>query len=245
MPAQRLKVRVDSLRQPVFVSHDRKSAGQTGTMWGMTRKFPRRLLKRIRKATRKIEKYDAKLVRARELPVGPVRSRRVERIYANKRKWQGHKRHWQELRQEKLAAASRASENFRYSEFDCHDGTKVPRASYRALDHLCNTYLEPLRARFGPVTINSGYRPRGYNARIGGASQSLHIYDFQGRRSGAAREGALAVAADVRCRRGTPTQWAAFLEGLNPGGLCAYPNSGFVHVDNRQRLGMVPARDWL
>lgn len=138
---------------------------------------------------------------------------------------------------EKLAqrSAGRMSPNFHVSEFACKDGTPVPKEAYPALRHLCQTYLEPLRARFGSVHITSGYRHRSYNAAIGGASQSVHIYDYPGR-------GHDAVAADFVCSSGTPAQWAEFLEALNPGGLCPYPGSGFTHVDNRQRVGMAPAR---
>ena len=39
------------------------------------------------------------------------------------------------------------------------------------------------------------------------------------------------AAADVRCARGTPRQWYAFLDRLDPGGLGLYV--GHVHVDNR------------
>lgn len=129
----------------------------------------------------------------------------------------------------------RPSPHFAYSEFDCHDGRQVPKASYPALDHLCQTYLEPLRAEFGAVHVTSGYRPQDYNARIGGASMSIHIYDYPGREQDA-------VAADVWCDRGTPAEWAAFLEQFDPGGLCPYPSSNFVHNDNRQRIGMPDAR---
>lgn len=129
----------------------------------------------------------------------------------------------------------RMSEHFHVSEFRCTDGTKVPRASYPALRHLCRNYLEPLRARFGAVHVSSGFRTSSYNASIGGASMSLHIYDYPGREPDA-------VAADVTCATGTPSEWADFLEGLNPGGLGRY--STFCHVDNRQRVGMSHPARW-
>lgn len=134
----------------------------------------------------------------------------------------------------RLIRENRPSPNFAYSEFDTHDGTKVPRGAYTALDHLCNTYLEPLRRKFGPVHITSGFRHTSYNASIGGASASLHIYDYPGR-------GENAVAADITCQRGGPHDWYSFLSSLSPGGLGRY--SSFVHHDNRQRVGM-PAARW-
>jgi zinc D-Ala-D-Ala carboxypeptidase len=52
------------------------------------------------------------------------------------------------------------------------------------LRDLCVLVLEPLRARFGPLHVNSGYRSRAVNSCIGGASDSAHLYG---------------CAADVRC----------------------------------------------
>lgn len=40
---------------------------------------------------------------------------------------------------------------------------------------LCAGYLEPLRARFGPVRITSGFRCPELNAEIGGSSSSAHM----------------------------------------------------------------------
>lgn len=182
-----------------------------------------------------------------------VRKKIRRRVAGRNRQWAkyqetGAQGHLKVFRQHRLALQylrrvlnrvvlrqDRPSDNFAYSEFNTKDGTPVPTASYPALDHLCQTYLEPLRARFGAIYITSGHRHRAYNAAIGGASQSIHIYDYPGRPQDA-------VAADIVCATGTPAQWAAFLETLNPGGLCAYPASGFVHVDNRQRIGWPKAR---
>lgn len=115
----------------------------------------------------------------------------------------------------------RLSPHFESHEFDCHDGTPVPAHAYDDLRELCRLYLEPLRARWGPVHVISGYRPRAYNAQVGGAPQSFHIY--LARRRGA--------AADVSCSRGAPESWAVTLDRLNPPGLGRYP--GHVHVDTR------------
>jgi len=111
-------------------------------------------------------------------------------------------------------------------EFNSHDGATLPTAMRREYKELCQLYLEPLRRRFGPVSITSGHRSALWNARVGGAPESYHLWLPP-------REG---VAADVRCRRGRPADWYAFLEGLAVGGLGAY--GGFVHVDSR----LTPAR---
>jgi hypothetical protein len=113
--------------------------------------------------------------------------------------------------------------NFNVREFACHDGRQVPKIAVPALTRLCQQYLEPVRAQYGPVKILSGYRPRDYNAKIGGARFSQHIYELS----------PSSVAADFVCARGTPREWHRFLDGMlhDPGGLGLY--SSFVHVDNR------------
>ena len=126
-----------------------------------------------------------------------------------------------------VAKRKQLSKNFNVSEFDCHNGQKVKRRDHDGLQYLCRQFLEPLRARFGPVHINSGYRPQAYNASIGGASRSYHNYDIHSNDQ----------AADVTCARGTPKEWHAFLAGIRrkkrggKGGLGLYSN--FVHIDIR------------
>lgn len=122
-----------------------------------------------------------------------------------------------------------ASKNFTYAEFGCRDGTPVPESSKAALRHLCENYLEPLRAKYGAVHINSGYRTRSYNASIGGASNSVHIYD----------EKPGAVAADHTCAA-SPSTVYAYENTLGPGGLGRYAT--FTHIDNRQLIGWAIAR---
>ena len=68
-----------------------------------------------------------------------------------------------------------------------------------------------------------------YNAMIGGAKQSQHIYE----------EGFESVAADIRFGKGSPAQWAAEARRLRTtsnkgcGGVGRYDRLGFAHVDNR------------
>jgi len=40
---------------------------------------------------------------------------------------------------------------------------------------LCENVLEPARAALGPIRVNSGYRSRALNLKIGGAVKSQHI----------------------------------------------------------------------
>jgi uncharacterized protein YcbK (DUF882 family) len=115
-------------------------------------------------------------------------------------------------------------------EFDCHDGTKVMKRDYNGLEYHCKTFLEPLRAKYGTVTVLSGFRTKTYNAKIGGAPNSFHIYTIHDGND---------QAADVKCRHGGPIEWHAFLNAIRArerngkGGLGLYPGLGFVHVDIR------------
>jgi uncharacterized protein YcbK (DUF882 family) len=127
-----------------------------------------------------------------------------------------------------MATRKRLSKNFTVEEFDCHDGTKVMARDYNGLEYLCKTFLEPLRAEFGRVTVHSGYRTIAYNRRIGGATRSFHIYTIQDGND---------QAADVSCARGTPREWHAKLNRIRAsrrggkGGLGLY--ASFCHVDIR------------
>jgi len=122
----------------------------------------------------------------------------------------------------RATGGAQLSPHFCVDEFNCKDGTRVPKASVPALTRLCSDVLEPLRERFGSCTIMSGYRPTAYNARIGGAKFSQHIYDLH----------PSTVASDLTFERGRPSDWADAAEALcGRGGLGRY--AGFIHVDNR------------
>lgn len=128
-----------------------------------------------------------------------------------------------------MATRHRLSPHFVIEEFDCRDGTKCREADHVGLEYLCRTYLEPLRKKFGPVHINSGYRSKAYNAKIGGAAKSFHIYD----------EHSNDQACDITCQKGTPRQWhstAAWIrtnKRSGRGGLGLYDR--FVHIDLREQ----------
>jgi hypothetical protein len=130
---------------------------------------------------------------------------------------------WAQDRHNQLSA------HFLATEFYCHDGSPCPITSRPALIRLAVVFLEPMRAKFGPCLVLSGYRHTLYNRSIGGALHSQHIYE----------EGFESVASDLRFDKGTPAQWAAFARGLRAsknngnGGVGRYDHSGFVHVDNR------------
>ena len=120
------------------------------------------------------------------------------------------------------------SKNFKASEFACHDGSLCPTTSRPGMVKLCRVFLEPMRAKFGTAYVLSGYRHTLYNARIGGAKNSQHIYE----------NGFEAVAADMRFAKGTPAQWTTEAKKLRAknggkGGIGRYDRSGFIHMDCR------------
>jgi uncharacterized protein YcbK (DUF882 family) len=117
----------------------------------------------------------------------------------------------------------RVAPHFLLREFHCKDGTQVPAAAVPAVRRLAKEVLEPMRAKFGPCTVHSGFRTDAYNKRVGGKPGSRHQYHTYPSEP----------AADVTFQRGTPREWAAeaerFLSGR--GGIGTYP--GFVHCDIR------------
>jgi uncharacterized protein YcbK (DUF882 family) len=114
--------------------------------------------------------------------------------------------------------------HFRLAEFNCPDGTAVPSAAHAALKRLCETFLEPMREQFGVAKVISGFRTDRHNAKIGGPSDSIHLYALDPQQ----------VAADVRFETGTPADWAAFAESLKSPGIGRFDDSRYIHVDNRK-----------
>lgn len=56
------------------------------------------------------------------------------------------------------------------------DKIHVPPEVINNLFLLASLGLEPIRARFGPVIITSGYRTSALNEKVGGAKDSRHLY---------------------------------------------------------------------
>ena len=122
----------------------------------------------------------------------------------------------------------RLSKHFVIEEFDCKDGTKVKKREYKGLEYLCRQYLEPMRRKYGPCSVHSGYRTKSWNARVGGEPNSFHMYPFHDGND---------QAVDVSFSRGTPSQWHAYANSIRArkrrgrGGLGLYRT--FVHIDIR------------
>lgn len=111
-------------------------------------------------------------------------------------------------------ASKQLSKNFNSNEFDCH-GSRC--CSETKVDAQLIEYLQQIRTFFGrSVTINSGYRCKTHNARVGGASKSNHMYG---------------QAADIVVKGISPIEVARYAESIGVLGIGVY--SGFVHIDTR------------
>jgi uncharacterized protein YcbK (DUF882 family) len=114
------------------------------------------------------------------------------------------------------------SKYFELSEFHSNDGVKVPEQYYGNLQKLMKN-LDVLRDYLDtPLFVNSGYRSPSHNRKVGGVSNSQHLY---------------ARAVDMRALNKTPKEIKSAIETLiakgkmSKGGLGLYPT--FIHYDTR------------
>lgn len=110
--------------------------------------------------------------------------------------------------------------NFSLSEFDCKDGSQMPRDVQQRIQKLA-IQLQVLRNYLNTtITINSGYRSPSYNKAIGGVKNSQHV---------------LGNASDIVAKGYSSNQVYNAIEDLIDkglmlqGGLGLYNN--FVHYD--------------
>lgn len=115
------------------------------------------------------------------------------------------------------------TKNFSSKEFDCRDGTPVPKQFLKNAQEVANN-LQILRDTLGVAVAitGSGYRTPSHNKKVKGATHSQHL---------------TCSAADINAEGYTPALLAAKIELLicegkmKQGGLGLYPN--FVHYDIR------------
>jgi hypothetical protein len=70
------------------------------------------------------------------------------------------------------------TENFYKIEFDCRDNTPMPESVLDNIKELAKN-LQTIRNLLNePIHINSGYRSKEYNKKIGGAKNSQHIIGY-------------------------------------------------------------------
>ena len=112
------------------------------------------------------------------------------------------------------------TKNFKMQEFDSKDGAPMPSEVLFNVQKLANQ-LQALRNVLNlPIRINSAYRSSSHNKKVGGASNSQHLY---GR------------AADIVVKGKTPLEVAQIIEGMiasgdiRQGGIGIYDT--FVHYD--------------
>lgn len=114
----------------------------------------------------------------------------------------------------KKQAGNKGTRNFKTSEFRCKGSGQLPSGG---LHNQLLLKLERLRYNLGDkaVVINSGYRTPAHNKRVGGASNSQHLYG---------------KAADIVVRGVKPsTVYNAAIKLFN--GVGRY--NTFTHVDTR------------
>ena len=116
----------------------------------------------------------------------------------------------------------RLTKNFNLSEFDCKDGTEMPSELLPNVLELAESLQELREILNSPIRINSAYRSLQHNAKIGGSTNSQHLFG---------------KAADIVVKGKTPSQVATMiklliLEGkMKQGGIGVYDN--FTHYDVR------------
>lgn len=109
---------------------------------------------------------------------------------------------------------SKLTQNFRVKEFACADGSDAIFISPELV-----SVLQKIRAHFGkPVTITSAYRTAAHNKKVGGVSDSQHLYG---------------LAADIKVKDVSPWEVAGYAERIltGKGGIGVY--ASFVHIDVR------------
>lgn len=141
----------------------------------------------------------------------------------------------------------RLSKHFVIEEFDCSDGTPVPKTLVPGLRLWTELWGEPFRAMFGQVTVHSGFRTDAFNVRVGGATQSVHL-GRSGLPERAKGSQLRAAAGDVSAAHASPLEWADWarqhrarnehLHGHGRGGIGTYVRLNFVHLDTWNE------RDW-
>ena len=108
------------------------------------------------------------------------------------------------------------TKNFKVSEFECKCGCGANDISQTVIN-MCQKIRENLGL---PVRINSGYRCKQHNAKVGGVKNSYHT---QG------------LAADLSCAKGALALWTVIQNMWNNGELpelsYAIKYANFVHID--------------
>lgn len=113
------------------------------------------------------------------------------------------------------------SANFDSSEFACKG---MGCCNSTMIDDKLVEYVQKIRDHFGkPVSINSGYRCKTHNKKVGGSSGSNHTKG---------------MAADIVVKDVAPAEVAKYAESIGILGIGLYETSKdgyFVHIDTRTK----------
>ncbi|MGI5142341.1 MULTISPECIES: D-Ala-D-Ala carboxypeptidase family metallohydrolase [unclassified Streptomyces] len=134
-----------------------------------------------------------------------------------------------------LESSDGSTAHFEWSEFYSHDGSgfgggKVGSTEVKENIRRLMYKLEAVRKKAGnsAITINSGFRSVSYNASVGGASNSMHVYGD---------------AADIVVAGHTTLQVYRIAETCGFSGLEAYTHS-WQHVDSRVQYPSYGSGSW-
>ncbi|KUJ58188.1 muramoyltetrapeptide carboxypeptidase [Streptomyces sp. NRRL F-5122] len=134
-----------------------------------------------------------------------------------------------------LEKSDGSTAHFAWSEFTSHDGSgfgggKVGSTQVKENVRRLMYKLEAVRRKAGnsSITINSGFRSTSYNASVGGASNSMHVYGD---------------AADIVVSGHTTLQVYRIAETCGFSGLEAYTHS-WQHVDSRVQYPSYRSGSW-
>lgn len=112
--------------------------------------------------------------------------------------------------------AIKITNNFKVSEFKSDSKIVL-------IHHTLPIALQMIREKIGKaINITNAYRTEAHNKRVGGASNSFHLYG---------------MAADIWARDISPVELAKVIDTMFPTtyGVIAYPKKGFVHFDVRAK----------
>lgn len=105
------------------------------------------------------------------------------------------------------------TKNFRYSEFEC----KCGKCKSQKINSSIVAFAQQIRDYFGkPVIVNSGYRCREHNVKVGGVSKSQHVNGN---------------ALDIVVKNVSPIEVAKYCETIGIKGIGVYQWG--CHIDTR------------
>lgn len=136
----------------------------------------------------------------------------------------------------------RLTDNFTLSEFSVPIDSTKERTAYM----LALTILQPLRDKFGPLVITSGYRNPAHNKKIGGAAKSEHCYGDNG--AGFEKyEGAVDISIKDHRTRAKAFQFVLDNMPYGFGQLIWYTGTTHLHISlagpRNQGEALVKAKD--